>query len=221
MTHASAPPEIFTPGSYWTPERARESLDAMNRALASPEMKAMLDGAAEEAGNAHAVAEMQTPRKATGAVDGSRVIMRRGRPSDVPRFTELIASADLPPLFIPEWIYGFAAAEYEGEVIACGGLEMYDGSGVIRSVVVDEPGRGLGLGRTIAELLIADAKAAGATDVYLVTVDAWPFWKHLGFQDVPFDDWAEPSRACWQYLYLTSHLDFFREMGGHSMWRAI
>ena len=221
MTHTSAPPDVFVPGSYWTPERTREAAAAMTAVLASPEMRAMMDGAAEEAGNAHAVAETQTPRAPTGAIDGARVLMRRGRPDDVPRFAELIAGADLPPLFISEWIYGFAAAEYDGEVIACGGLEVYDGCGVIRSVVVDEPGRGLGLGRKIAELLIEDARLAGATDIFLVTVDAWPFWAHLGFETVPFERWNEPSRACWQYIYLTQNKQFFDDMGGRSMWRAV
>ncbi len=97
---------------------------------------------------------------------------------------QLIASANLPPLFIEEFLPGFAVVEHEGEIVGCGGLELYGDSGVIRSIVTDEAARGLGLGRRISELLIDDARAFGATDLYLFTMDAWEFWKHLGFVDV-------------------------------------
>jgi N-acetylglutamate synthase-like GNAT family acetyltransferase len=221
MGQVSTETDSFVPGSFWTPERARTAQTAMAAVLATPEMQAMIDGAADHATETFTDMTPQQPRTPTGEIDGTRVTFRRGRPSDVPRFAELIAGADLPPLFIGEWIGGFAAAEYDGEVIACGGLEVYDDCGVIRSVVVDERGRGLRLGRALAGLLIDDGRAAGVTDMYLVTADAWPFWQHLGFADVTFEDWKEPARACWQYVYLATHREFFDSFGGRSMWKRV
>jgi len=74
----------------------------------------------------------------------ANVTFRPARAADVPRMVELIAGANLPPAFVEEYLDGFIAAERGGETIACGGVEMYAGSAVIRSVVVDDAARGLG-----------------------------------------------------------------------------
>jgi N-acetylglutamate synthase-like GNAT family acetyltransferase len=132
--------------------------------------------------------------------------------------TEMIAAAELPPIFIEEFLDGFIAAERDGALLACGGVEMYGDCAVIRSVVVDPGARGLGLGGQLAERLMAQACKSGATDLYLFTADAWEFWKRYGFVDVTFEEWREPARACWQYQFLSQN----REMvsGIHTMWRA-
>jgi amino-acid N-acetyltransferase len=130
---------------------------------------------------------------------------------------ELIAAAHLPPLFIEEYLDGFVTADRAGEVIACGGVELHGDSAVIRSVVVDEAGRGLGLGGKLAEMLMANACGAGAQDLYLFTADALPFWQHLGFVEVAFEDWKDAPRACWQYQFLSQNRDVVPDV--HTMWR--
>jgi N-acetylglutamate synthase-like GNAT family acetyltransferase len=145
--------------------------------------------------------------------------LRRAAAADVPRMVELIAGANLPPLFVEEYLAGFLVAESGETVIACGGLEMYGDCGVIRSVVVDERARGQGLGLRIAETLMDDARQTGATDLYLFTMDAWPFWRRLGFADVTFEEWKNPARACWQYRLLEENRDMIPE-GIHTMWRT-
>lgn len=145
------------------------------------------------------------------------VTFRRARPADVPRFVELIAGASLPPLFVEEYLDGFIAGEADGRVVACGGLEIYGDCGVIRSVVVDESARGAGAGKQIAEMLIEDARRAGARDLYLFTGDAHDFWLRFGFADVTFDDWRAPARMCWQYQFLSRNRDLGFEV--HTMWR--
>ncbi len=147
------------------------------------------------------------------------VTFRRAAPADIPRMTELIAAADLPPLFIEEYLDGFRAAVHDGVVIACGGVEMYDDCAVIRSVVVDDSVRGVGLGGRMAEMLMDDARAAGASDLYLFTMDAWAFWKRYGFVDVTFEEWKWPARACWQYQFLSQNREVVA--GIHTMWRAV
>jgi N-acetylglutamate synthase-like GNAT family acetyltransferase len=130
---------------------------------------------------------------------------------------ELIAGANLPPFFVDEYLDGFVAAERAGTVVGCGGIEMYGDCAVVRSVVVAESERGTGLGRRLAEALMADASKAGAVDLYLFTADALPFWAHLGFEEVGFDAWREPARACWQYQFLSQNHDLDFEV--HTMWR--
>lgn len=147
----------------------------------------------------------------------SSISYRRGEISDVPRMAELIAAAALPPLFVEEYISGFIAAERDGELWACGGVEMYEDCAVIRSVVVDERGRGLGVGRRIADMLMADARIAGASDFYLFTGDASEFWKRFGFVEVTFEAWKTAPRMCWQYQFLSQNRDLVD--GIHTMWR--
>jgi N-acetylglutamate synthase-like GNAT family acetyltransferase len=90
---------------------------------------------------------------------------------------------------------------------------------VIRSVVVDPAARGQGIGVTIAERLIAAARIAGATDLYLFTEQAHPFWLRLGFADVTFEDWKAPARANWQYQFLSQNRTLVPDL--HTMWRRL
>jgi N-acetylglutamate synthase-like GNAT family acetyltransferase len=147
----------------------------------------------------------------------TNVTFRPARAADVPRMVELIASAQLPPLFVEEFLEGFIAGERAGEIIACGGVEMYGDCAVIRSVVVDEAGRGLGLGGRLAEMLMAHARDAGATDLYLFTADALPFWQHYGFVEVALEDWRDAPRVCWQYQFISQNRNLMPDV--HTMWR--
>jgi N-acetylglutamate synthase-like GNAT family acetyltransferase len=153
----------------------------------------------------------------TDATAVGDVTFRRGTPEDIPRFVELIAAENLPPLFIAEFIDGFVAAEHDDAVIACGGVELYEDCAVIRSVVVDPSGRGLGRGAALAERLEADARTAGATDIYLFTGEALAFWKHRRYVEVPFEAWKRPPQLCWQYQFVTQNLELVGD--AHSMWR--
>ena len=67
-------------------------------------------------------------------------------------------------------------------------------------------------------LLVADARAAGLTDLYLFTMHAHNFWLRLGFVDVPLDAWKELPRACWQYQFISQHPE--AATGVYSMWRT-
>jgi N-acetylglutamate synthase-like GNAT family acetyltransferase len=155
----------------------------------------------------------------TIAKSESEAAFRPATLADVPRMAGLIAAADLPPIFIEEFIDGFLAADVAGQVGACGGVELYDDCAVIRSVVVDPSARGLGLGGQLAERLIALARARGARDIYLFTMDAWEFWKHYGFTDVALDAWKGPARACWQYQFISQNAEM--AAGIHTMWLPV
>ena len=145
------------------------------------------------------------------------VTFRPALAPDVPRMVKLMSAAHLPPLFIEEYLSGFIAAERGGAIIACGGAELYGDCAVIRSVVVDGTGRGLGLGGRLAEMLMATARESGASDFYLFTADALPFWQHYGFAEIALEDWKAAPRACWQYQFISQNHDLIPEV--HPMWR--
>ena len=155
----------------------------------------------------------------TSAQSESETTFRPATLADVPRMAQLIAAAELPPIFIEEFIDGFLAADVAGQVGACGGVEIYDDCAVIRSVVVDPSARGQGLGGELAERLIVLARTRGAGDVYLFTMDAWEFWKRCGFTDVALDEWREPARACWQYQFISQSPEMAAKI--HTMWLPV
>jgi amino-acid N-acetyltransferase len=147
----------------------------------------------------------------------SDVTFRLARTDDIPRIEGLVSSAELPAAFIAEFLDGFIVAERDGAIIACGGVEMYETCAVIRSVVVEPDARGAGIGIEIATRLIDTARGREATDLYLFTMQAHAFWLRLGFEDVSYDDWKEPARACWQYQFLAQNRDMMPDV--RPMWR--
>lgn len=219
MTTADETTTLFVPGSYWTPDRQRESLEAMLRRWETPEIQTMKALPADELHfswkSGSADGSIAVPKSAAD------VTWRRGRPDDVPGVVDLVMHGELPPLFIEEWVAGFAIAEFQGDMLACGGLEMYGEYGVIRSVVTHEAARKLSLGRALSGLLVEDARLSGAREVYLFTQQAWPFWLKLGYEDVPIDEWPAATQPCWQWRWVRDHWDEFRAAGVHSMRIAI
>jgi amino-acid N-acetyltransferase len=218
--------DLFTPGEYWTPERAREAVARMRALSESPELQAMMDAiasSAEAGADPAALAASMSgfaQQRGDGRIDLAASVYRRGRADDVPALAQLIAAGELPPLFIAEFVEGFVVLEHDREIIGCGGLEVYDdASGVIRSVVVDERVRGRGVGEKIARLLTEDALGAGIEDLYLFTMHAHPFWQRLGYIDVPLEAWKQAPRVCWQYQFLSRYPQ--ASEGIFVMWRSI
>jgi N-acetylglutamate synthase-like GNAT family acetyltransferase len=194
----------------------------MMDSLSSPPMQAIMREIGDAEGDpaaaaAQAAGTQQRTIVAPADLDPARCTYRRGRPGDESRFSELIIHGELPPFFISEFVEGFVAAEYDGVVIGCGGLEIYEDCGVIRSVVVDENARNRGIGERMAELLMDDARAAGATDLYLFTMHAWKFWQRLGFEKAPIATWKQAPRVSWQYQFIEQHPDVSGEI--IPMWR--
>jgi amino-acid N-acetyltransferase len=191
----------------------------MRATLAKPEMQATINSAGDDWQETH-TGELQQPVRSP-QMSGEGITYRRGRPEAVPELARVIAEAKLPAFFIEEFAGGFAFAEQDGRMIAAGGMEVYESYGFLRSIAVDERARGLGLGRKIADLLRADAKASGLDHLFLYTQDAYTFWKHLGYVDVAFDAWPAAMHECWQYRFMMDHMDLVRAIGVHSMWRPV
>ena len=218
--------DAFTPGEYWTPERACEAVGRMRTVMESPEMQALMaaiaSGAADGADPAALAASMSGVATEPNAVklDPAACQYRRGRDEDVPALAQLIAAGELPPMFIGEFAQGFVVVEQDGVIVGCGGLEVYDDNcGVIRSVVVDERLRGKRVGEKIARLLTEDARAAGIEDLYLFTMHAHQFWLRLGYVDVALDAWRHGPRVSWQYQWVSQYPEASGDIFG--MWRRI
>lgn len=123
----------------------------------------------------------------------TRFPIRPARPTDLPAILALLEGASLPREGVAEHLEGFFVAESQGSeppIVACGGLERYGKSALLRSVAILPEARGEGLGSRVVEALVAFARREGTDSVVLLTTTAAAFFPRFGFRviaraDVP------------------------------------
>ncbi|WP_332681733.1 arsenic resistance N-acetyltransferase ArsN2 [Bosea sp. (in: a-proteobacteria)] len=76
----------------------------------------------------------------------------------------------------------FAFRTLSGRPLGHGGFERYGPDVLIRSVVVAQEARGMGVGRAILPLLLRRAFDQGGRRAWLLTSDAAPFFEKIGFR---------------------------------------
>ena len=72
-----------------------------------------------------------------------------------------------------------------GTTVGHGGFEVHGGDVLLRSIAVNPPARGRGIGRAVALLLMSRALDQGARRAWLLTTSAAPFFERLGFKATP------------------------------------
>jgi N-acetylglutamate synthase-like GNAT family acetyltransferase len=102
-------------------------------------------------------------------------------PADAPELHAALVEADLPIEDLLEGGRTFLRFEQDGEAVGYAGYELYGEDVLLRSVVVLPAMRGKGLGRALAESLIARAAEAGARRAFLLTTSAEDFFTRAGF----------------------------------------
>ena len=84
-----------------------------------------------------------------------------------------------------ENVWEFTVAEREGQLLGCGALKFYNQEiAEIRSLCVDTALKANGIGRTISESLVEEAKRFGLRTVFALTVTPG-FFEKLGFRETP------------------------------------
>ncbi|MBD8525632.1 arsenic resistance N-acetyltransferase ArsN2 [Pseudomarimonas arenosa] len=91
-----------------------------------------------------------------------------------------LPTADLEHSAIDFWVIGEA-----DRIIAAIGLETFQPSGLLRSLVVAPEQRGRGLGQALLAHLESTAQARQLNALYLLTLDADGFFQRLGYRSVP------------------------------------
>ena len=66
-------------------------------------------------------------------------------------------------------------------VVGCAAIECHDDAALLRSVAVAPDRRGRGLGESLVHAAEATARAAGASDIILLTETAEPWFERLGY----------------------------------------
>lgn len=142
---------------------------------------AVLVSALAQAAQTGQASQPQTP------TDQARLIIEDANMQDVPAIEVMLAKAKLPIVGVRRHIAHFRLAKQEDKVVAVGGLELYGEQALLRSIVVDPEQRNKAYGKQIVRDLCHSAQQAGIHDLYLKTVSASPFFKELGFQELPYD----------------------------------
>jgi len=76
------------------------------------------------------------------------------------------------------------ASDKDGVMVGVAGFELCGHSCLIRSVAVDDRLRRQGLGRSLVNAVLRNAKAKGVQKAYLLTETAAPFFERLGFRPI-------------------------------------
>jgi len=92
---------------------------------------------------------------------------------------------------------------FDGEDrVGVSGLERYGADGLLRSLVVEEPARGSGIGTAICNCLEREARAAGVERLWLLTTTAADFFAARGYERVDRSAAPERIRATTEFANL-------------------
>lgn len=110
--------------------------------------------------------------------------------ADLADVVELVAGAGLTLDGLAACVAAGTAVvcrEHDGCLLGTAATERFGDVALLRSVAVLAPARGHGLGRVLVERALADARAAGAHEAWLLTETAESFFAGLG--------WARAARG--------------------------
>ncbi|MEM1093838.1 MAG: arsenic resistance N-acetyltransferase ArsN2 [Bacteroidota bacterium] len=114
-----------------------------------------------------------------------RYSIRRAGPADAPSVKALLAAHRLPSDGIRPHLDTFLVAHAaNGDLLGSAGLELYPDSALLRSVAVQEPHHGAGIGGQLTEAALHLARHRGILEVYLLTETAADFFPRHGFAPV-------------------------------------
>jgi amino-acid N-acetyltransferase len=107
--------------------------------------------------------------------------------SDLEPVLALLRGAALPTDGVEDHFANFLVAVDGGyAIVGAIGLERYaDGTGLLRSAVVEPMQRGSGIGSRLYDELIKSARASGISRLMLLTTTAEKFFGQRGFRAVP------------------------------------
>ena len=108
--------------------------------------------------------------------------------------SRLLTVNDLPLAGLDRTLDGFAVAEVRGMIVGACGVERAGDYGLLRSAVVADAWRGLGMGKALVEEVIASAKRRNLRGLYLLTTTAAEWFPAFGFVPAARADAPEAIR---------------------------
>ncbi|MBI2887755.1 MAG: GNAT family N-acetyltransferase [Chloroflexi bacterium] len=106
-------------------------------------------------------------------------------PEEFQQVLALLERCGLPLAGLSDHRATILVARLGGRVVGSAALELYGAAAMLRSVAVEEPLRGRGLGERLARAALELARAHGIGSVYLLTETASNFFARFGFVPIP------------------------------------
>lgn len=122
-------------------------------------------------------------------------LVRNATAADLPAIRDLLESNGLPTSDLAASGARFMIACEGNQVIGTGALECFGQAALLRSVAVEAARRSQGLGRHIVKALELQARAAGITQLLLLTQTARRFFEQQDYHPV---DRAQVPKAVQQ-----------------------
>ena len=114
----------------------------------------------------------------------------------------LLEAAKLPVDDLESDEVSLVAGTIDGALAGAIGIETYGSIALLRSLVVCPGRQKSGLGRLLVEHLENRARAAGTTDMYLLTETATDYFRRLGYVLIDREQVPEAIRATRQFSSL-------------------
>jgi amino-acid N-acetyltransferase len=130
------------------------------------------------------------------------VTLRPAAPDDLADVERRLAAAGLPSSDVRSKPDCFYVARADGDRVGVGGLERRGSDGLLRSVAVEPPARGRGVGTAICDRLEAEARGAGVDALYLLTTTAAGFFADRGYAEIDREDAPAAIRETTEFAEL-------------------
>jgi amino-acid N-acetyltransferase len=132
----------------------------------------------------------------------STLSLRRASRDDREFVESLLDDSDLPTGDVGSGDAAFWVATEDGERVGCGGLELYENAGLLRSVAVDADHRGRGVGSELCDALETQARDGGVDALYLLTTTAAEFFAARGYERCERSDAPDSIQATTEFAAL-------------------
>ena len=123
-------------------------------------------------------------------------------PTDWPAIQALLQEAGLPTDGMAEHLATALVVRGPEGVVACGALELYGESALLRSLAVAPARRGEGLGQRLVHALLSQARERGVRRVTLLTETAGAFFPRFGFRPIPRQEVDPAVQASLEFSHL-------------------
>jgi amino-acid N-acetyltransferase len=94
----------------------------------------------------------------------------------------LLLENGLPVAGLEDALATAVVAREDGRLVGCAAVEVYEPSGLLRSVCVEASHRSTGLGRRLVECVEIEARRRGVDELFLLTETAAEWFPRLGFR---------------------------------------
>lgn len=115
---------------------------------------------------------------------GESISIEPASRNDLPDLLTLLERSDLPKDGITNHVATALVARKANLIVGSAALELYGAEALLRSVTVDEPLRGQGIGRKLTDAALELARRHKIKTVFLLTETASQFFLRFGFRQV-------------------------------------